>query len=269
MKWKKGEGLTPYQEEILGAIVEKKRVCVRGAHGLGKSCLASHLILWFALTREAVGVDYKGIITASVSTQLRSFLWPEVKKWTKRLRWDKIGRGPFNSKTELLTLELILPNGLIVCVSPEDSVKAEGAHASELLLLADESKAIPDNLFDALEGAFSGAGADTDMNAYFLMVSTPGTKIGRFYEVQHDRARFKAWWVRHVRTEEILAAGRMSREYMEQKALEWGEESSVYISRVLGEFANVDDSCLIPLSWVEAAFDRWEALHGAGKVSSS
>lgn len=37
--WEPNEGLTPYQIEIMEALVKRKRVCVRGPHGLGK-CLS-------------------------------------------------------------------------------------------------------------------------------------------------------------------------------------------------------------------------------------
>jgi len=256
IKWKHGEFLTAYQEEILNDITDKRRICVRGAHGLGKSCTASVLILWFALTREATGVDFKICITASVGTQLRNFLWPEVKKWCKQLKWDKIGRPPFNPRNELLTLELILSNGRAFCVAPEEPAKLEGAHADSLLYVIDESKAVPDEIFDAAEGALSGAGGDTGREAYILTMSTPGNPIGRFYEIQKDREKYKAWHCRYVTTEEVLAAGRMSLDFMEQKKLEWGEDSAAYISRVLGRFCSSESNALIPMDWVEMAMMR-------------
>lgn len=220
------------------------------------STLAAFVILWHALTREACGVDFKIPITASVNTQLRNFLWPEVKKWSKLLRWDKIGRAPFNNRNELLTLELILSNGRAFCVAPEEPAKLEGAHADSLLYVIDESKAVADAIFDAAEGALSGGGSDTGRDAYILTMSTPGSPIGRFYEIQKDRERYKAWHCRHVTTEEVLKAGRMSQDYMEQKRLEWGEESAAYITRVLGKFCSAEENALIPLDWVEQAMLR-------------
>src|SRR4051812_37494026 len=61
--WKPGQGPTFYQEEILASLVEKKRACVRGPHGLGKTALMSWIILWFSLTRD--GDDWKIPTTAS------------------------------------------------------------------------------------------------------------------------------------------------------------------------------------------------------------
>jgi excisionase family DNA binding protein len=38
--WPPGRRLAPYQREVLAAIPEKRRVSVRGPHGLGKSAIA-------------------------------------------------------------------------------------------------------------------------------------------------------------------------------------------------------------------------------------
>jgi hypothetical protein len=39
---------------------------------------------------------------------------------------------------------------------------------------------------------------------------------------------------------------------------QWGEKSAVYQNRVLGEFCATDQDSIIPLSWIEAANERWE-----------
>ena len=259
LKWKKGETLTPYQDEIISAIPEKKRICVRGCHGLGKSCLASITILWFSLTREALGKDWKAVVTASVGTQLKQYLWPEVKKWCREIRWDKVGRATFNNRNELLTEALQLTYGRAFCVAPEEPAKLEGAHADHLLYVFDEAKAIPDAIFDAAEGAFSGAGSDTGRLAYALTMSTPGAPLGRFYDIQSDREKYPVWWPRWVTVQEVIAAKRVSLEDIEQKKRQWGEESSVFQQKVLGQFASADENSLIPLAWVEAAMLRGEA----------
>src|SRR3990167_8464639 len=57
INWPTAERLAPYQEEILVEVPIRKRVSVRGPHGLGKSTLLSIETLWFALTRD--GEDWK------------------------------------------------------------------------------------------------------------------------------------------------------------------------------------------------------------------
>jgi hypothetical protein len=78
--WGQDGGLTGYQAGILDALPARKRVAVRGPHGLGKTGLAAITILWFATTREAAAVDWKVICTASAWRHLQVFLFPEVHK---------------------------------------------------------------------------------------------------------------------------------------------------------------------------------------------
>jgi hypothetical protein len=251
-----GCGLTPYQFEILEALPIKRKVAVRGPHGLGKTTIAALALLAFVITRD--GEDWKAITTASVWRQLIRFLWPEIRKWARKILWQKVGRPAFNERRELFALELRLSTGSAFAAASDVPEKLEGAHAKHLLYIIDEGKIVPDKAFDAIEGAFSGAGADTIDEAFALCISTPGSQVGRFHEIHSRRPGFEDWWTRHVTLEEAILAGRISREWAEQRARQWGVDSPIYQNRVLGEFAKDAEDGLIPLSWVEAAVDRHE-----------
>lgn len=261
--WKGNEKPTAYQQEILANIPIKKRVAARGPHGLGKTALASWSILWFALTRD--GEDWKAPITASAWRQLTKFLLPEVHKWARRLKWGVIGRDPFNLRTELQTLSLKLSTGEAFAASSDDPATLEGAHADRLFYVFDESKAIIDDTFDAAEGAFSGAGDDTGAESYALAISTPGEPAGRFYDIHKRKPGYEDWWVRHVKLQEAIAAGRISEEWAEQRKRQWGEASAVYQNRVAGEFAANEEDTVIPLSWIERANENWQHWVDEGK----
>ena len=220
------------------------------------SAMASWVILWFALTRD--GKDWKCPTTASAWRQLTRYLWPEVHKWSRLLDWDKVGREPFSPNKELLTLNLKLSTGESFAVASDIPELIEGAHADELLYIFDESKSISDNTFDAAEGAFSGAGEDTKANAYALAISTPGSPIGRFYDIHQRKLGYEDWYVKHVTLEDCIKAGRISRQWAEQKKRQWGENSSIFQNRVKGEFASDSEDTVIPLSWIELANQRWE-----------
>lgn len=256
--WDEGESLTPYQAEICAALSAHRRVCVRGPHGLGKSALAALLILWFALTRDG-REDWKIPTTASAWRQLAKFLWPEVHKWARKLKWSALGRGPFCERTELLALSLKLKTGEAFALASDKPALIEGAHAKSLLYVFDESKAIMADTWDSAEGAFSTG------DCYFLSISTPGEPSGRFYDIQSRRPGYDDWWVRHVSRDEAIAAGRMSEKWAEERKLQWGEKSAVYINRVLGNFASSDEDGVIPLSWVEQANARWQAWRDRGE----
>jgi len=258
-QWEEGEGPTIYQLDVLRRLPRERRLALRGPHSLGKTALAAWIVVWFALTREAMGVDWKAATTASVWRQLSLYLWPEIHKWTRRLKWDMIGRPPFREKQELLDLSLSLEHGEAFAVASDRADSIEGAHASHLLYVFDEAKAIPPATWDAAEGALASG------DCYALAISTPGEPQGRFYEIHQRKPGYDDWSTRHVTLAECIAAGRVSPEWAEQRARQWGESSAVYQNRALGEFASSDEDGVIPLAWVEAANERWRALEGAGE----
>ncbi|MHB1950178.1 MAG: hypothetical protein ACYCQK_01735 [Acidiferrobacteraceae bacterium] len=260
-------GPTRYQLDNLRRLARRRRLAVRGPHGLGKTTGSAWAILWFALTRDAAGQDWKIPTTASAWRQLEKFLWPEVHKWARLLDWDRIGRPPFR-RDELLRLAIKLETGEAFAAASDDAAKLEGAHADQLLFIFDESKTIPEATFDAAEGAFSGGGGDTAQEAYALASSTPGAPMGRFYDIHKRKPGLEDWDVVHVTLDETVSAGRVSREWAEQRARQWGSSSAVFLNRVKGKFAASDEDSVIPLAWIELANERWLALASDEEIAA-
>jgi hypothetical protein len=258
--WRDDPGPTGYQRDIIGGLPASKRESVRGPHGLGKSSIAAWVMLWFSLTRDAAGVEWKGVATAGAWRQLINYLFPELHKWAGRLKWDVIRDGQAFTKNELLNLNLRLHHGALSAAACTTPALIEGAHADSLLFVYDEAKAIPAGTFDACEGAFSGTG-----EAFALALSTPGPPQGRFYDIQARKPGYEDWHARHVTLDEAIAAGRISEDWADQRALQWGIESSIYVNRVLGEFHAGDEDSVIPLAWAEAAVERWLEWDLAGR----
>jgi hypothetical protein len=236
--------LAPYQLEALERLVERRRVGIRGPHGLGKTTLAAWVILWFACTRPE---DTKIPTTASAWRQLKEYLWPEVHKWVRGAdwrRWTELG----GLVPEMLLEKLRVGDGCeAFALASDNPALIEGAHGTNLLYVFDEAKEIPPETWDAAEGAFATG------DAYWLAISTPGDRSGRFYDIHRKAPGLEDWWVRHVKLEEAIAAGRISREWAEARKRQWGEDSPVYQARVLGEFPEQSESQLISLSWIERA----------------
>ena len=258
--WRDDGGLNAYQQEIIASLPARKRIAVRGPHGCAKSTTAAVTLLWFALTRDAAGVDWKAVATAGAWRQLINYLLPEVHKWAGRLRWDRVRDGRPFTRQELLNLNLRLNHGAAFAAACTNPALIEGAHADSLLFIFDESKAIPAGTFDACEGAFSGTG-----EAYALALSTPGSPAGRFYDICTRRPGYEDWTPVHVTLEQAIAAGRISEDWADQRARQWGVQSSIYQNRVLGEFHAGDEDSVIPLAWAEAAVERWHEWDLAGR----
>lgn len=139
-KWPRGKELRAYQADILTELAQEHRVAVRSLHGAGKSATAAFSVNWFAATREAAGINWKVVTTAGAWRQLEHYLWPEIRLWANRLRFDRLGRAPYDMSTELLKLSLQLPHGQAFAVASSDATLIEGAHADEVLFVFDESK---------------------------------------------------------------------------------------------------------------------------------
>lgn len=266
IEFRPGEGPTFYQLANLNDLVQgTRRLAVRGPHGLGKTTTKAWTVLWFALTRDAAGIDWKCVTTASAWRQLTLYLWPEIHKWARRIRWDVVGRPPFSEIHELQTLGLKLIHGQASAVATNNKELIEGAHADSVLYIFDEAKAIPADIFDAAEGAFSGAREVGLPEAFALAQSTPGDTAGRFYDIHQGKPGLEDWVVRHVTLADAIAAGRVAANWAQQRKLMWGPDSAIYHNRVLGEFHSSEEDVVIPLSWVEAANERYAMWQEQGK----
>ena len=265
IRWPAGEGLTDYQAEILQLMASEDKVAVRGPHGLGKTAMAAIVVLWFSLTRD--GRNWKVVTTASAWQQLKRYLWPEIHLWLRRVRWGEVGRPRLKWKEELLDLSLKLDTGEAFAVASKHTDLIEGAHGDHLLYLFDEAKAIQEATFDAVSGAFSGAGDDNEREAKALAISTPGENQGRFYQIHTHAKGHETWKTRHVKLEEAIKAGRVTQEWADEMKEMWGEKSSEYQRRVLGEFAADDEAGVIPLGLIEEAQERLRALRKVGLLT--
>lgn len=255
-----------YQLRSLDEMARFGRMSMRALRGAGKTAPAAWAILWFALTRD--GVDWKCGTTAGSWSQLKLFLWPEVHKWARLLRWDKIGRAPLVTGRELLDMAIQLDTGEAFAVASNNPDRLEGLHGQSVLGVIDEGKIVPDRTYDAIEGWFSGAGGERHDEAFVLNYSTPGPPAGRFYAIQSRQPGYEDWRVMHVTAEEAVEAGQVSAEWVEGRRRQWGETSPVFRQQVLGEFASEEDS-VIPLDWVEAAQERWRALAAGAPVPAT
>lgn len=260
--WPAGEGLAPYQEEILRAVVSDFRVVARGPRGYGKSAGFALLIIWFALTREMAGTPWKIVTTAGAWAQLEDYLWPEVHLWARRVKWDVLGMEPWTER-QLLTIGIKGRIGGATAANPKIAQRIEGGHAEQFLYVFDEAKLIPSTIWDSAEGSAASATGNRELR--WVAQSSGGDADGRFFDL--CTGKITGWWKRHVTRDEAIAAGRMNRAWADRMAELWGEGSAPYQNHVLGNFASTGGTAsVIRLSDVEAAFERWRAWARAGKL---
>lgn len=244
--------LPEYMRKVLQAIEDGyRRIAIHGPHGIGKSVFGSLIVPWAGST----STDCKIPTTASAWRQLEKYLWPEIHKWNAKIHWEKIGIAP-----NLLTLsEIFAGDSQAFAVASDNAATIEGAHAVRVVYIFDEAKAIPVDTWVAAQGAFS-----TEGDHIHIALSTPGDCSGVFYDICSRKTGYEKWKVIHVSARDAIRAGRMSISWAREMRSIFGKDSPVYQNRVWGLFAKDSDDSVIPLSWVDAAIERWHRWKDEG-----
>ena len=213
------------------------RVAVRSGHGVGKTGLDAWAALWWLMTRPLSRVI---VLAPQFSRQVRAILFSEIRKWARRA-------------PEALPLQVLASRAIVEGYGEERSAtgvstsgevdRMEGFHAEGgVLLIVDEMKGVPQDAFDAVQGALTGAD-----DSRLLVTSVPGgAGAGPFWRAWQDRSR---WQVHHLPSTD---SSLVSPEWCEDRARDWGAASPLYQTRVLGEFADAGEGVLFPLSLLEA-----------------
>lgn len=247
------------QREILEAIAPPgAKVSVRSGHGVGKSSSAAFSILWFLETHDYAKVP----CTAPTFHQLRDILWGELSKWRRIADMVSQQRGdhPRFALSQLFRLtydSLIDPMarewGAFARTAKKENPEAlQGFHADALLYIVDESSGVPEEVFEAAEGALSTP------DARVLMLGNATRNTGTFAG-SHKQNR-GVYTTLHFRSQDspLVDPG-----YRDRLVRKYGEGSNVVRVRADGEFPKQEDDVLISLELTEPCTER-EARQGEG-----
>jgi len=254
-------GATPWdrQADILRALAAEPRVTVRSGHGVGKTWTAAAAALWFLYTREPVVV----LTTAPTHRQVREVLWREIRRLRAGL--PKNGAWPPGDLRE--TALRLAEDRFALGLTTDEPDRFQGFHAPHVLVVVDEASGVDDHIFQAIEGVL------TSQESRLLLIGNPLRTSGAFY-----RSHRGGPWVRFVLSalecpnvagvrpdapgfaeQEVRHPGLVTARWVAERRDDWGEDSPLYQSRVLGEFPDQASDALIRLGWIEAAVARGRA----------
>jgi phage terminase large subunit len=255
-------GLEPtgQQAEILEAILPYgAKVSVRSGHGIGKSAVAAHIVCWFLETMDFAKVP----CTAPTAHQLRDILWGELAKWRRKADELSQARGDhprfYISKLFKLTQDRLYDLAAQEWAATARTARKEnpealqGFHADNLLFVIDEASGVPEEVFEAAEGALSTPGARV------LMLGNATRTSGTFH-ASHNQSRGD-YTALHFRSQDSPLVDPGFRPRLVRK---WGENSNVVRVRADGEFPKQEDDLLISLEHTEPCLTR-ERVAGEGK----
>lgn len=241
-------GVTPtwQQREILEAIAPYgAKVSVRSGHGIGKSAVLSWAALWFMITQPSGDETLRIPCTAPSSHQLFDILWPEISRWRDLIDPSFRNHLDWNQDRMWIKGKRDARYAVARTARKEKPEALAGFHGSHVLFIIDEASGVDEAIFETAEGALSTAGAR------IIMTSNPTRTDGYFYRSQTSDREF--WTCLNYSSVDSPLVDEL---FVTKMAKRYGDNSSVYRVRVLGEFPEAGDNTIIPLNLLEAAVGR-------------
>jgi hypothetical protein len=236
--------LDPWQEECVRAFGRgEQRISIRACHGPGKTMVAAGCVLLTLTTR----FPSKTVATAPSRGQLEDALVAEVKTLFRRLP------APIQLLFNVKATRIELIGAEEECFFAARTARAEnpealqGVHsdAGWVFLLADEASGVPEPIFEASAGSMSGKRVTT------MLLSNPTRTSGFFFDTHHKLRDM--WFTMQVSAQD---SPRVTDDFVEDIRRRYGENSSAYRVRVLGEFPLADLDTVIPYHLADGAMNR-------------
>jgi hypothetical protein len=221
------------------------RICIASGHGVGKSALISWLVLFCMSTR----VDCKALVTAASDDQLHDRLRAEIAKWHTRFRAAEFFVVNATSVESVDTNHKFTWRADLRAFNPLRPEVFQGIHnqGSMILIAMDEASAVPDIIYETLEGAMT----DADTEILWIAAGNPLRPSGPFYESFDEDS---GWRRMHVDSRTISFVNQAQIEEWRKK--HGGDDSDFFRKRVKGEFPRLGSSGFISSEAVREATER-------------
>ncbi len=242
-----GVKLLPDEEHL----AKKIGVSIMSGKGTGKTIAAAQMVLWFLLCFPESLV----VCTAPTAHQLRDNLWrsiarvrdgvdggpsPIIRDWIT-VQTDKVFVNEAKGEKWYVIGRTANPKGSEV----ELAETLSGFHAPYMLIVGDESAALPEPVLKDLEGTL------TEKCNLALLLFNPTRETGYAIETQVKYA--DKWTARRWSSED---SEWVTKDSIESKRQKYGVDSNFFRVTVLGLPPLVSSDTLIPYSWAMAAVDR-------------
>jgi hypothetical protein len=218
------------QREIMQSIRDNRRTAVRSCHGVGKSHTAALVASWW-LDTHPPGTAFV-VTSAPTFAQVRAILWRYIRRVHRRGKLaGRVNQTEWHMEDELVAFGRK--------PADHDESAFQGIHARYVLVILDEACGIPEQLWVAADAL------TTNTDCRILAIGNPDNSSSHFQKVCKPGSNWhvigiSAFESPNLTGEEVpeaVAQALVSREWVEEKAREWGEDNPLYRSKVLGEFS--------------------------------
>lgn len=266
----------PEQARVFKALFDNPRVAVSSCHNFGKSFILANAV------HTAINIYAPEIIiitTAPTYRQVKSVLWAEIRKIYVNTNADGQTLGGKMNLTEYKISDKWFAIGFAPRKSTDgiDPSVFQGLHAKTVIIIFDEATGVPKSLWDSAEGMLTSAG-----QVFFWAIANPTDTTAEFYrktkafgwkyikitcfdtpnlqangirslkdirseankirKMVDDTARLK-----YLASYKVVNPYLLSTRWVIEKYLDWGEQSPLFMSKVIGEFPITTTNTLVPL----------------------
>ena len=243
----------PYgkQKDILRAVdSEARRISVVGCNASGKDWTTARIVLWWVHRYSPA----KAIVTGPTLRQVEDIVWNEVR--------GAHGKAVDKFHGKMFKRRYVIDEQTFALGFTSDSpYKILGFHSPNLLAVITEAHAVTDEYYRAVRRLNPSK---------LLLTGNPFRNSGVFYESHHrsrhlwETVQIGAHDTPNINEDEMDVPGLITLDDMNDYREEWGEDSSMYIGSVLGQFSEDLDEMVVPLSAARAAVER--SLEPEGEI---
>lgn len=235
------------QVEIAESVRDHPFTVVRSCNSAGKDWVAAALALWWVYARRGLA-----LVTGPTQRQVRQIVMSEVRE-----HWHRASVLPGELRVSGLRVSDVERAGILAFTSSSAS-KMTGYHYGRVLGILTEAQDVDAFAYEALQSNAVGA------HDRLLAVGNPLAPSGRFFracrsEAWHEVA-ISALEHPNVVEGEVVIPGGPTREWIDRQRKEWGEDSGLWKSRVLGEFSSAEADVLVSRPWLDRAVELHERV---------
>jgi len=282
-----GVYLDPDQEAILRSVQTNRRTVVRSGHARGKDFITAVGCICFLF----LCFPCKVICTGPTDRQVVNIMMAECTKLWKNARWPLGGTFTQHGwRLNAATTDWFL---LGFKAADKATEAWTGFHAPNIMVAVTEASGIAQESFNAIEGLLTG-------NSRLILALNPNQTTGEAYQAFKSPlyAKFTLSCLNapNVLAGKTLIPGQVDRLWINDvmqkpgwvadvypgderpedhdfrwdlgdgRGLRWFRPSDLFLVKVMGEWPREPEGQLIPLAWVEAAHQRWQAWRDSGSV---
>jgi len=253
------------QRDILHSVCENEKTAVRACHGASKTFTGAEITAWFLNSFHSSKV----VTTAPTNDQVELLLWSEINKIYASSRIQLEG------ECQVKKIKTAEADHFAVGFSTDKPARAEGWHAPSILFIFDEAKGIPQWMWDSVRGLMTGG-----FCRWLVISTTDGVAVGEnYYKIferedsgwnrihisAHDTPYSTGEKFQGIDLPDLSRPDVFSRKevdpkdiviqiagpkYIADSAKEWGKDSPLFLTKVLGEISDQGADTIIKLSQV-------------------